>query len=108
MNAALQYSAHGLVMAAFGESMWTARILSARFAVASVLATQRLGRLMTGSRRAGAQLAQPAIPLSTDRASSARPRTISATGWGRVTKLTPCPTASVIRSDRRASLAPCR
>ncbi len=42
MNAPLQYWARAVVITLFGSSLWTMRILSALFAVASVLMTYRL------------------------------------------------------------------
>lgn len=43
MNAPLQYWARAVLIAVFGSSPWTARILSAIFGVGAVLATWRLG-----------------------------------------------------------------
>jgi 4-amino-4-deoxy-L-arabinose transferase-like glycosyltransferase len=53
MNAPLQYWARGALIAAFGDNMWTARILTALLAIAGLLVTQRLGRHLTGSASAG-------------------------------------------------------
>ena len=51
MNAPLQYWARAVVIALFGDNMWTARILSALAAIASVTMTWRLG-LHVGGRLA--------------------------------------------------------
>jgi 4-amino-4-deoxy-L-arabinose transferase-like glycosyltransferase len=52
MNAPIQYWARATLIAAFGSSLWTARILSALFGVASVLLVWRLGVELAG-RAAG-------------------------------------------------------
>lgn len=51
MNAPLQYWARAALISIFGSNMWTARILSALFAIASVLMTYRLGLHLSGQRR---------------------------------------------------------
>lgn len=52
MNAPLQYWARAGLIAAFGSTLWTARILSASFGVATVLLTLRVGERLAG-RAAG-------------------------------------------------------
>jgi 4-amino-4-deoxy-L-arabinose transferase-like glycosyltransferase len=52
MNAPLQYWARALLISVFGSNAWTMRILSALFAIAAVLATQRLGSFVA-DRRSG-------------------------------------------------------
>ncbi|MBW2273653.1 MAG: glycosyltransferase family 39 protein [Deltaproteobacteria bacterium] len=52
MNAPIQYWARSLLISLFGSSAWTMRILSALFAIAAVLATQRLGSYVA-DRRSG-------------------------------------------------------
>jgi 4-amino-4-deoxy-L-arabinose transferase-like glycosyltransferase len=52
MNAPLQYWARAALIAASGSSLWTARILSALFAVATVLLVWRVGERLAG-RAAG-------------------------------------------------------
>jgi 4-amino-4-deoxy-L-arabinose transferase-like glycosyltransferase len=53
MNAPLQYWARALLILLFGDNMWTVRILSAGFAIASVLLTYAIGSRLMESRRAG-------------------------------------------------------
>jgi len=52
MNAPLQYWARALLIALFGSSFWTMRLLSALFAVASVLLSYRFVRRFAGRRAA--------------------------------------------------------
>ncbi len=52
MNAPLHYWARAGLIAAFGSNLWTARILSALFGVASVLATWRLAASLADRRSA--------------------------------------------------------
>ncbi len=62
MNAPLQYWARAALISLFGSSLWTARILSALFAVASVLLTERVGRRLWGP---GAGLLAGLVQLTT-------------------------------------------
>jgi 4-amino-4-deoxy-L-arabinose transferase-like glycosyltransferase len=62
MNAPLQYWARAALISLFGSSLWTARILSALFAVASVLLTERVGRRLWGP---GAGLLSGLVQLTT-------------------------------------------
>jgi 4-amino-4-deoxy-L-arabinose transferase-like glycosyltransferase len=62
MNAPLQYWARACLISLFGSSLWTARILSALFAVASVLLTERVGRRLWGP---GAGLLAGLVQLTT-------------------------------------------
>jgi 4-amino-4-deoxy-L-arabinose transferase-like glycosyltransferase len=50
MNAPIQYWARALLIQWFGSNYWTMRILSAMMALASVLVTLRLARLLGGLR----------------------------------------------------------
>ncbi len=48
MNAPLQYWARAILIAAFGSNLWTTRVLSALFGVASVLLVWRVGDRLAG------------------------------------------------------------
>lgn len=50
MNAPLQYWARAVLIALFGSSLWTMRLLSAAFAWATLLMTSRLARELGGDR----------------------------------------------------------
>jgi 4-amino-4-deoxy-L-arabinose transferase-like glycosyltransferase len=62
MNAPLQYWARASLVSLFGSSLWTARILSALFALGSVLLTERVGRRLWGP---GAGLLAGLVQLTT-------------------------------------------
>jgi 4-amino-4-deoxy-L-arabinose transferase-like glycosyltransferase len=50
LNAPLQYWARAALIAAFGDSYWTMRVLSTSFALLTVLATRALARSLSGPR----------------------------------------------------------